>query len=405
MPEPKIIFRDFSIQHASCFMPVYEMMKKQGFNCELQVIDVPISSAIDEFIKKHMNDEFDAMVTAEVMRLINVPSDYPVDDALKMSRKQREKTFYVFHGIGGSETPVYDFYEFKGVFFTGPYWMAHFKSMNLVAIQYKCKYCDYVGADYWRNISDYQKWLLKPNWYCNTHKNVFLGTSVYDHIDFQKETYNLNNMHMIGYPKLDILKLPEGEKMAIDLRNKLDMPYNKTLLYAPTMKRLDNLDETGISLLDIVKDVDINLLIKTHCDDEEEKYQPKNYKIFKEKALSMKNVRWIGGTFPSIAPLYLISDILVSGASSCLREFMVTDRPSIQVTNWSEEVTKDIPSYAYKGSIQSSLSDLKDNINRAIDNPKWMHEERQEEVRLHIYKPDGHATDRTVNKIKELMGW
>jgi hypothetical protein len=327
-------------------MPVYKEMINQGFDCELQYMEYPKSDSIEEWIKRIYLTECDCIVTCSIGLESFAPRSLPHGyNFVKFITGQRNKAFFLTHGVGGEEIlrKHLDIKDFKAIFLTGKYWMDVFKGFSTI--------------------------------------------------------------HLIGYPKLDLLMQNEKYKIIEKLRNELNLPYKKTVLYAPTLKRFDSFDETAPHLLNLVKDEDINLLIKTHCDDEDETYQPTTYQEVKSKAMDMNNVRWMGGLYQDITPLYLISDVLISGCSSALREFMLVDKPSIQMTNLNKEVAQRLEVSIYDGCIQSNLNDLKRNILRAIYVPEWMHDERQKQIESHFYKPDGHATQRAVDKIKELMKW
>jgi len=213
----------------------------------------------------------------------------------------------------------------------------------------------------------------------------------------------MKNIYQIGYPKLDIIHQPDKRReVARKLRDKLDLPFDQTVLYAPTLRRLDSFDETAPHLLKMFENLDVNLLIKSHCDDEDEDHQPSQHLAVKKKAESMKNVRWIGGIYPDITPFYLISDTVVSASSGCLREYMLIDKPSIQLTNVAPKVQK---KFGYEGCVKSTIKTLRQDILHALYVPEWLQEEREVEVKRLFSGPDGRAAYRAVVKIREIMGW
>lgn len=412
MAKPKIIFRDISSQHFSATESIYEEMKRQGFDCEVQLLKVPRSADLFAFAKKHEDDVCDLIITASLTRYVFAGRRkiHGVNQGVDYFKavKGRGKSIFVSHGVGGEETPWGDYYEFKGVFLIGQFWMDLFTRFELKTYITECQHCGKIRIFTGENWKRPRRKDDRPkfwDWRCHTKLKTYLGTEFTDGehckiVDTQSGGFP--NLSLIGMPKLDLLASPNRFNVAKKLSNEFDLPYDKTILYAPTLRRLDSFDDSMMRLLKLANDLKVNLLIKAHCDDVDEEHQPKSHLNAKKKAEEMKNIRWIDPTVPSITPYYLISDVIISANSGCLREFMLTDRPSIQLTNTSADLRE---KFFYEGCVQSSLDDLRKNIIRTIYVPETLQKERQEQVKLIFHKPDGHATKRAVETIKEIMGW
>lgn len=409
MSKPKIMFRDFSSQHVAALLPICDEMLRQGFDCEVQQLAVPRENELDKWSFKHMNDKFDLLLTTSISEWIFAPRH--VSDRLQRTTKGRKKAIFMFHSVGPEEQPTLHHLEFKSIFIAGQfYWAEYTKPYTLEVI---CKYCGKAkNYGIGETAERYAKKLkLQKDWYCKNRGKKYCGKSIHDHVKWierkNSQTPLKDTCHLIGYPKVDVLSSPKRFKIARKLSNELDLPFDKTVLWTPTLKRVDDTSYIGMDLLKIFETLEINLLIKTHCDDEDKDYQPKLYHQIKSKAIEMKNVRWLDPLMPTITPYFLIANTLISGSSGGLVEFMVTDRPSIQLRNpaWKNIEKGDEDRYIYRGCVQSDISELRKNILRVIYVPETMQKERRENVSHFIHKPDGHATDRAISKIKELMGW
>jgi len=222
---------------------------------------------------------------------------------------------------------------------------------------------------------------------------------------FAKKPFRRDQLKLIGYPKSDILFSPDKDLIIEKTKNRfcLDLPYKKTILYAPSFNffsssPLDSsFDKSIFSIITMAQKLEMNLIIKTHP----QIHINSNKEIyFKAQQLSkkIKNVFWIDKDVEDITPLYLFSDVLVSDASSVLNEFMLTDKPSIQLTN--------IPSkkLLYEGTTKSSLENLPNTIIKVIENPPEYLYEQRKQIRRRVFKPDGHASERAVEIIKKLIG-
>ena len=106
---------------------------------------------------------------------------------------------------------------------------------------------------------------------------------------------------------------------------------------------------------------------------------------------------WIDEKTEDIFSFYLFADILISDVSSTLREFMLTDKPSIQLTNIPRQ------ELLFPGVIWSSLENLPKTIVQAVDNPDESAPARRKWIKRLFFKPDGHASERAVRVIKKIL--
>lgn len=193
--------------------------------------------------------------------------------------------------------------------------------------------------------------------------------------DEYKTKWNLGNGSVIetGWAKLDELFCCE--------KLQLNLPHERTVLYSPTQ----NLDAYA-PLVHICSKLGVNLIVKVH------------HRLKDFAKCAMTPAVWIPWE-KSVTPLYHIADVLVSDISSTLREFIATDKPTIQLL--TDVSDKDY----YGGMLHSSIADLESTLRKALENPDEIAKERREWRDKLFYKLDGHASKRVVKALKQIMGW
>lgn len=221
-----------------------------------------------------------------------------------------------------------------------------------------------------------------------------------------------NQIRVTGWPKLDILFQPEEKRVFNEVAERYelkDLPHDRTVLYAPTSSvgNTNSFDFVITPLLSAIERIGLNLLIKTHnkgdvVDGEGKSLWGQWTRIEEIKSKKMENVRWISSD-ENITYLYPFSHILVSGVSSCLREFMVMDRPSIQIDSFPFVAFK--PTRIFEGVIHTQISQLEHNLKNAIDDPDLNKVEREVWKEFIFYKVDGKSSDRVVDALIEVMDW
>lgn len=214
-----------------------------------------------------------------------------------------------------------------------------------------------------------------------THKK-YLENAVFDR----------ENVRMVGWPKGDILFNVDRKKKTKQLKELLDLPYEKTVLIICTVH--GHLKQE----IEIMKEVitysegRFNILIKDRG------------VIHTELSSGKKHIRHIG-TLEDVTPFYLVTDVLLSclPVSSTVIEIYQVGKPSIAV-NFLGERGLDQWKYAYLGEpeILCELSELNSNIMVLLEDGDKKTEERRKKLEQFIYKPDGRATDRAIKAITEL---
>jgi len=222
--------------------------------------------------------------------------------------------------------------------------------------------------------------------------------------------YLRDHVKVVGFPKLDLFFSEKKKEMMEVVREQcaLKLPFPNTVIYAPTfwpsysLQVIQDSVEIGRRLIEASQSDDFNLILKAHTNIGRngyglgllklmEKYQKKsgiNCLIPPGKMIRSKG--WVD----NIVPLFWFADVLVSDYSSTLREFMVTDKPSVQVLS---PFYKPLP-----GMYHTELNQLTETLSRAFDRIADPHEERLLQVKHYMFKADGHSSDRAISALLEL---
>jgi hypothetical protein len=225
--------------------------------------------------------------------------------------------------------------------------------------------------------------------------------------------YLRKRVKVVGFPKLDLYFSEDAKKIMENVRTQcnLELPFANTVIYAPTfwpsfsLRVVRDATRIGKRLIEASQLIGFNLIIKTHANVGRNGYGLELLRLMdKHRGLSGINClippgKTYRGTgwLDNIIPLFWFGDVLVSDYSSTLREFMITNKPSVQVLS---------PSKSYKpepGVYHTELRQLAETLSKAFDRIDDPREERARCVKHYMYKADGHSSDRAIDALFELM--
>ncbi|RXK18803.1 CDP-glycerol glycerophosphotransferase family protein [Macrococcus sp. DPC7161] len=209
-----------------------------------------------------------------------------------------------------------------------------------------------------------------------------------------------NQIITTGYPRNDYLVNNKSNKHLISqIKKELGIAcHQKVILYAPTW-RDDTFDENGIYQFNLnidfkklfsALDDDIIVLLRLHYligDNLKDPIHPK-----------VKNV----STYPDIASLYLISDMLITDYSSVFFDFSILKRPQLFYSYDLQQYEKNLRGFylnyneALPGPIVDNQEDLAKWINLLLKQPKIMNQSWYEQ--LNTFE-DGNAAKKVIHKI------
>lgn len=133
-----------------------------------------------------------------------------------------------------------------------------------------------------------------------------------------------------GYPRNDVFYRPEREQRAKAVRERLGLsPQQRVILYAPTW-RDDRYDQQGRYLFDLKLNMD---LLRDRLQDDHVLLL-RGHHLLANRAASDPGGGFVlnVSTYPDIADLYLIADVLITDYSSVMFDFANTGRPMIFYT-------------------------------------------------------------------------
>ncbi|MFI7452447.1 CDP-glycerol glycerophosphotransferase family protein [Nonomuraea sp. NPDC049714] len=196
-----------------------------------------------------------------------------------------------------------------------------------------------------------------------------------------------------GLPRNDVLTSPDRDELAAAVRARLGLAEGKrVILYAPTWRDYDR--KNAMVKLDLAKarealGADHELLVRAHP---------------MQATPAVPDIARDVTTYPDIADLLLVTDVLVTDYSSVMFDFAVTGRPIVLYGyDLAKYATKrglyvDLPEIA-PGPVLSTSTDVVEAL-RSIDEVAAAHADRYDTFRATFApRDDGKATARVVDHI------
>jgi len=225
--------------------------------------------------------------------------------------------------------------------------------------------------------------------------------------------YLRDRAKVVGFPKLDLYFSENKKEIMENVRRQcnLNLPFTNTVIYAPTfwppfsLRVIEDSARIGKRLIEASQLIGFNLIIKPHPNIGAGGYGLELLELM-DKHHGLPGINCLippgktyrgSGWLGNIVPLLWFADALVSDYSSTLREFMVTDKPSVQVLS---------PSKIYKpepGVYHTELHRLAETLLKAFDRVDDPREERARCVKDYMYKADGHSSDRAIDALLKFM--
>ncbi len=209
-----------------------------------------------------------------------------------------------------------------------------------------------------------------------------------------------------GHPRNDILfenKAEEAAKLVADIRKRYHIKEStKILLYAPTYRDVPNVQNYEFDYDRVVEALEERfggkwvIMVRYHFLDR------------KLANLDESNPNIINVTqYPDIQDLMLIADIGMTDYSSWIYDYFFTRKPGfLYVPDIEEYESKDreflFPIEETPFPIAKTIHELCKQIEN-FDEEKYQRDYQTFSDKMACYE-DGHATERIVNKLKEIMG-
>ncbi|WP_235995263.1 CDP-glycerol glycerophosphotransferase family protein [Nonomuraea montanisoli] len=196
-----------------------------------------------------------------------------------------------------------------------------------------------------------------------------------------------------GLPRNDVLTSPDRERLAAEVRARLGLAEGKrVVLYAPTYRDYDR--KNAMVKLDLAKareelGADHELLVRAHP---------------MQAMPAVPDIAHDVTTYPDMADLLLVADVLVTDYSSVMFDFAATGRPMVfyayDLAKYSAKrgLYVDLPEIA-PGPVLSTSAEVIEAL-RSIDQVAAAHRDRYDAFRAtYAPKDDGKATARVVDHL------
>lgn len=248
------------------------------------------------------------------------------------------------------------------------------------------------------------------NVYFATGPAAFRG-SWEDYIKLHPSTLRTIKIFEIGSPKTDVLFGNVYDRTQVLQGLGLE-PAKKTVLYAPTFQKEASLEQCGLDIINIIRELDVNLLIRLHhvslaLDDPDARkrgHGGKDWRRILQKLDSKNsNIRFVEG---DSNPYFVASDLLVGDVSGACYEFMLQNKPVVFIDTpefFAEHGTAGISYWGRSsGDIVSNLDNLSEVVQSNLAYPARKEPERLSLIDDLVYNL-GHAADVAVDTLIGLI--
>lgn len=146
-------------------------------------------------------------------------------------------------------------------------------------------------------------------------------------------SHTKKGVYEVGWPKSDKIFKDSFSNNIKSLRDKLNLKYENSILYAPSFET----DNKQIDVCNKLKDLNLNLLVKHWLTSKDKSDNPDLKKNIDQANDYLKNNMSNGYILDpslSIIDCLAISDILITDESSVLYEAFLLDVPTISISDW-----------------------------------------------------------------------
>ena len=224
--------------------------------------------------------------------------------------------------------------------------------------------------------------------------------------------FDKSKLVLTGFTKLDILFKGDFQQASIYSQNLRLDHKKKTILYTPSFYP-SSIEKVLGKLIEV--DFQFNLLIKLH----QFSWTKKKYYNHIKLATSLakkENVYLLPLEEFNIIPYYKLADLMISDISSTLFEYVVLNRPIVQVLALSFRKKHQIFPFLIRKRLDDNrmtsvnfttqVSDVKNLLNvikQNLHNPEIGFEERREALNHFHFSPDGLASKRLIDAIENKL--
>jgi CDP-glycerol glycerophosphotransferase (TagB/SpsB family) len=214
-------------------------------------------------------------------------------------------------------------------------------------------------------------------------------------------------IRMIGMPKVDCLVDGTFDRDAVLLSLGLD-PAQPTVLYAPTWSPASSLNAMGLELVNGLRRMPINLIVKLHdrSRDMRTRYSGGVDWVARLDPLMVPG-RSVIAPGHDISPYLVAADLMITDHSSAGFEFLLRDRPIVRIHRPALiELANIHPDYVnLLASVSTSVEQADEAltaVTHGLQDPGMRSRERSTAAADLFHDPGG-ATERSVHALYELI--
>jgi CDP-glycerol glycerophosphotransferase (TagB/SpsB family) len=215
-------------------------------------------------------------------------------------------------------------------------------------------------------------------------------------------------IRLIGMPKVDCLV--DGSLDRDEVLRSIGLPPERpTVLYAPTWSPASSLNRVGIDLVERLRQLPINIIVKLHdrsCDRRPQYSGGIDWRAALVPHLQKGSAILAPGA--DICPYLVAADAMITDHSSAGFEYLLRDRPLVRIhvpelidlANIHDDYVRLL------ASVSESTSDVEDTIaavERALANPDALSSTRRA-IAADLFHEPGTATARCAAALYEAIG-
>ena len=245
-----------------------------------------------------------------------------------------------------------------------------------------------------------QEWVERAK-FDSSMWDYLLTNSEFENEIFRHALWFNNEIKQYGHPRNDVF-FKDSSSINIKLREFYNIPKSKKiLLYVPSFRDDENIDCYKLDYNKVLSAIEKKFGSEWVCIT---RLHPRAKKFDSELIPQFSNI--IDGTFyPDIQELLVSADIAITDYSSCIFDFMLSKKPAFIFATDIEKFNNDRGFYYPLESTPFPVSSDNETLINNIE--KFDYEEYKIKVENFINNKgcieDGHAAERTVDLIEELM--
>ena len=245
-----------------------------------------------------------------------------------------------------------------------------------------------------------QEWVNRAKYDSSTW-DYLLTNSEFENKIFKRALWFKNEIKQFGHPRNDVF-FKDNQKINKKVRNFYNISKDKKiLLYVPSFRDDNNIECYKIDYEKVLQSLEEKYGTNWVCIT---RLHPRAKRFDSKIIPEHKNI--IDGTFyPDIQELLVCADVAITDYSSCIFDFMLSKKPAFI---FATDISKFNNERGFYYSLETTPFPISSDNKTLVENIKSFNNEKyQKEVEEFLKEKgcmeDGHASERVVDLIEELM--